>query len=78
MTTATENQLVVHIASNNWTFVDTKYPGTDSYDSQIGLLRSMFGFHEDPNCVVTLADHNRLEFWIANQDNNWIQLFSKC
>jgi hypothetical protein len=75
MITMTELQLDDHIKSNKWDFVETIVSGSESYKSQIGILRVLFGIQSDPSHIVTLVSPNNTELWVSEDNNNYTRLF---
>ena len=74
MTTMTESQMEDHIKSNSWHSVRTVRQGSEDYNSNIGLLRVLFGVSDDPVEVTTLFTKGKPEVW-GHFEQEWRKLF---
>lgn len=72
----TESELEDHIRSKNWNSVNLIREGSQQYKYNIGVLRLMFSFVDDPQEVVTLNNNDATEVWakINNVWNNLLQI----
>lgn len=75
MTTMTAHPMDDHINSKEWSLVDTKMPGSEEYESSLGLMRMMFNIKGDPIEILTLLSEDASEVWVQNSDLSWKQVF---
>lgn len=75
MTTMTTSELENHVQSKDYIYVETRYRGTQGYDSSIGVMRVMFNIQEDPEAITTLICEDNAEVWTLYSENTWNRIF---
>ena len=63
-----------HIESNLWDAIDTKFFGSEAYQTHIGVMRVMFKIDNDPEIIVTLNGASGSEVW-TKFENVWTKVY---
>lgn len=72
----TDSQLEEYIKSKqDVKYVDTYYETSERFKSNIGVLRMLFNFEEDPKAFTSVIGEESTELWVLGQDNNWKRSF---
>lgn len=75
MQTLNSQQFEHLVNRDDWSVVDTKYRGTDAYDTHLGLMRVMFQMDDDPLCLVSVCNDEETQLWATFDDEIWNRYF---